>query len=89
MKTLQQEIVEALNDAYSSFLSAQDDFTLFSELKRLAAKVESARCENCEYFDSTPPTGCVYQWSGFDTKGAAIDWCETKFGCWHFETKVK
>lgn len=51
MKTLQQEIVEALNDGGDSAISCQIDFKLFHRLKTLATKVESALCENCDFYD--------------------------------------
>ena len=82
MKPLKDEIVEALRDV-APYLDEKSEATI----NKLAAKVEAARCDNCTYFDSTPPTGCIYPWSEFDANGAAIDWCGTKFGCWNFEPK--
>lgn len=63
MKALQQEIVDALKigatrcedlrdccDEFSRFTYIYNDESL--KLRQLAAKVESARCENCQCYDT-------------------------------------
>lgn len=63
MKTLQQEIVETLRKASSTarkYANSYDKFALShheymdqsKEFDELAAKVESARCENCVHWES-------------------------------------
>jgi hypothetical protein len=80
MKTLKDEIVEALRDA-APYLDEKSEATI----NKLAAKVESARCENCAHSPDDisiceteePVWECIF-----------VDGTHSKsFGCWNFEPK--
>lgn len=94
MKTLQEEIIEALCDARTANFYLP---TVRDKYDKLAAKVEYARCENCEYWetDQDPGSGeCIHKNNNnselFDNKDAfSLNWADMEFGCWHFEPKVK
>ena len=79
MKTLQQEIVEALNELANSAISPQINFNLFQKSKQLSEKVLSARCENCEhYYHDNHDEGC---------KLHQLEYQGPNFGCWNFKEK--
>ena len=85
VKTLKDEIVEALRDA-APYLDEKSE----AMINKLAAKVESARCENCHWFNIVKPTCCdnPKNDNGFDD-GAWIEANGPEFFCWHFEPKEK
>ena len=85
--TLQQEIVEALNQAADDHKLKADisgsAYGKLSELHRvklyrnLAARVENARCETCKkYFMATSK----------DMEGIPCPWAGSG-GCWNYEPK--
>ena len=76
MKTLQQEIVEALRDA-APYLDEKSEATI----NKLAAKVESARCENCEYWEKE---------GSFQLRKCSVHDEDRQFQdfCWNFTNKV-
>lgn len=92
MKALQQEIVDALKigatrcedlrdfyDEFSRFTYIYNDESL--KLRQLAAKVESARCENCaHYVPEEDDEGCDM---------VMLEFQGPEFGCWFFEQKDK
>ena len=104
MKTLQQEIVEALKEASIDYRAQamaccagilprrfyEENKDKAERMEILAAKVESARCENCHWFNIVKPTCCdnPKNDNGFDD-GAWIEANGPEFFCWHFEPKEK
>lgn len=73
VKTLKDEIVGALRDA-APYLDEKSEATI----NKLAAKVESARCENCaNYYENF--SHCEYDGS----------YQEPNSFCWNFEQKEK
>ena len=79
VKTLKDEIVEALRDA-APYLDEKSE----AAINKLATKVESARCENCLYHIEQ----LHGEWTdGCGKGGVIINGQGPVFGCWHFEPK--
>lgn len=80
MKTLQQEIVDGLMAAQNTINLLASNIGEFKQppqtLNDLAAKVESARCENCASRESDAGW-CGFIWAHVDPK----------FACLYFEPK--
>lgn len=90
------EIAEALDiaasmvAAYTGYLDttghhdiARKAWSTSNKLAVLAEQVEQMRCETCEWFDDTRPTGCFYPGEEYDSDCAEITWCGPNFCCTH------
>ena len=97
MKTLKDEIVDCLQkeasneyDRWVDLVGHERATKKAERFSLLAAKVESARCENCHWFNIVKPTCCdnPKNDNGFDD-GAWIEANGPEFFCWHFDPKEK
>ena len=82
MKTLQQEIVEAIKLGVDAHVRLNGEDCRAEYMLHLAAKVESARCKNCvhyEYKDNELSNFCKFLMCVMSNND----------GCWHFEPKEK